>query len=77
MVVDIIIQGLSYAKTSAVCTQFPVHLKFNFPQWKTFFSVLYLINSSIRGDGISDSLYVKFQMRADLFCVNCISYFQQ
>ena len=42
MVVDINIQGLSYAKHSAVCTEFPMHSKFIFSQWKTYFSQLYI-----------------------------------
>ena len=62
MVVDINIQDLSYAKNSAVCTEFPLGSKFNFSQWKTLFPIIYLINSSIRGNGISHSLYVKFEM---------------
>ena len=32
MVVDINIQGLSYAKNSAACTEFPRYSKFNFSQ---------------------------------------------
>ena len=47
MVVDINIQGLSYAKNSAVCTEL-------------YFPIIYLINPSIRGNGVSHSLYVKF-----------------
>ena len=42
MVVDINIQGLSYAKNSAVCTEFPMHSKFSFSQWKIYFSQLYI-----------------------------------
>ena len=42
MVVDINIQGLSYAKNSALCTGFPMCSKFNFSQWKTSFSQLYI-----------------------------------
>ena len=42
MVVDINTQGLSYAKNSAVCTEFPMLSKFNFSQWKTYFSQLYI-----------------------------------
>ena len=37
MVVDVNIQGLSYVKNSAVCTEFPMPSKFNFSQWKTYF----------------------------------------
>ena len=42
MVVDINIPGLSYAKNSAVCTEFPMRSKFNFCLWKTYFSQLYI-----------------------------------
>ena len=42
MAVDINIQGPSYAKNSAVCAEFPMHSKFNFSQWKTYFSRLYI-----------------------------------
>ena len=42
MVVDINIQDLSYAKNSAACTEFPMRSKFNFSQWKTYFSQIYI-----------------------------------
>ena len=42
MVVDINFQDLSYAKKSAVCTDFPMRSKFNFSQGKTYFSQLYI-----------------------------------
>ena len=42
MAVDINIQGLSYIKKSAACAEFPMHSKFNFSQWKTYFSQLYI-----------------------------------
>ena len=42
MVVDINIQGLSYTKNFAVCTELPMHSKFNFSQWKTYFSQFYI-----------------------------------
>ena len=42
IVVDINIQGFSYAKNSAACTEFPMYSKFNFSQWKTYFSQLYI-----------------------------------
>ena len=41
-----------------------------------FFSIIYLINSLIRDNGISHSLYVKFEMWTALFCVNYLSYLQ-
>ena len=53
MVVDINIQGLSYAKNSTVCMEFPMRSKFNFwPVETIFFPITYLINSSTRGNGI-------------------------
>ena len=42
MVVDINIQCLSYAKNSALCTEFSMCSKFNFSQWKANFSQLYI-----------------------------------
>ena len=42
MVIDINIQDLSYAKNSVVCTEFPMRSKFNFSQWETYFSQIYI-----------------------------------
>ena len=40
----------------------PIAFKIQFFPVETFFPIIYLINSSIRGNGISHSLYVKFEM---------------
>ena len=37
MVVDINIQGLSYAQNSTVCSEFLMRSKFSSCQWKTYF----------------------------------------
>ena len=65
MVVDINIQGLSIAKNSAVCTEHRIPNVFKiqfFPVENIFFPVIYLINSSIAGNGKSHSLCFKFEM---------------
>ena len=65
MVVDINIQGLSYAKNSGpfLCHRIPNVSKIQFFLVENiFFPIIYLINSSIRGNGISHSLYVKFEI---------------
>ena len=63
MAVDINIQGPSYAKNSAnmrrISNAFKIQL---FPVENIFFPIIYLINSSIRGNGITHSLYVKFEI---------------
>ena len=71
-IVDINIQDPSKAERS----EFPMCSKFDFPSGKHIFPNSF-INSQIRGNGISHSLYVKVEMWTAWFYINYVSYFQQ